>query len=115
MNLEMTRGDSKSFLFALDMDLTGAVGIWMTAKSALADIDADAVFQKTISDGVTVIDDEAGTIQVDVEPDDTIDLDATRQRLFYDVQVEDVNNKVRTIRSGRLVVKPDVTISVSGS
>ena len=114
MNLEMIRGDSKSFLFALDMDLTGAVGIWMTAKSALADADP-GVFQKTIADGVTVIDDAAGTVQVDIEPADTSDLDASRQRLFYDIQVEDVNGKVHTPRSGRLVVKPDVTVSVSGS
>ena len=114
MNLEMTRGDSKSFLFALDVDLTAAVGIWMTAKSALADADP-GVFQKTLSDGVTVIDDAAGTIQVDVEPADTDGLDATTNRLFYDIQVEDVNNKVRTLKHGRLIVKPDVTVTVSGS
>jgi hypothetical protein len=114
MNLEMTRGDSRSFLFALNVDLTAAVGITMTAKSALADADP-GVFQKIVGDGVTVIDDAAGTIQVDVEPADTHGLDAVTNRLFYDVQVEDVNSKVRTLASGRLIVRPDVTTTVSGS
>jgi hypothetical protein len=114
INLEMVRGDSKSFLFALGMDLTGAVGIWMTAKSALADADP-GVFQKSDGAGITVIDDAAGTIQVDVDPADTDSLDAVTNRLYYDVQVEDVNNKVSTRQSGRLIVRPDVTTTVSGS
>ena len=114
MNLEMTRGDSKSFLFALDVDLTAAVGVTMTAKAALADADP-GVFQKTLGDGVTVIDEPAGTIQVDVEPGDTSDLDAVTNRLFYDVQVEDVNSKVRTHAHGRLIVRADVTTTVTGS
>jgi len=114
INLDMTRGDSKSFLFALGVDLTGAVEVWMTAKEALADSDP-GVFQKSVGAGITVIDDAAGTIQVDLDPADTEDLDAVTNRLFYDVQVEDVNNKVSTRQSGRLIVRPDVTTTVSGS
>jgi len=114
MNLDMTRGDSKTFYFALDTDLTDAVGVWMTAKSALADADP-GVFQKTIGDGVTVIDEPSGTIQVDLEPTDTSALEAKTNRLFYDVQVEDVDNKVTTHLSGRLIVRADVTTTVTGS
>jgi hypothetical protein len=114
INLEMTRGDSKTFLFALGVDLTGAVGIWMTAKSALADADP-GVFQKTDLAGITVIDEASGSIQIDVDPADTEDLEAVTNRLFYDIQVEDVNNKVSTRQSGRLIVRPDVTTTVSGS
>ena len=114
MNLEMIRGDSKTFLFALDVDLTGAVDIWMTAKSARADADP-GVFQKSVGAGITVIDDATGTISVELDPADTSDLDATTNRLYYDVQVEDVDNKVSTYRIGRLVVRPDITTTVSGS
>lgn len=114
MNLEMIRGDSKTFLFALDVDLTGAVDIWMTAKSARADADP-GVFQKSVGAGITVIDDATGTISVELDPADTSDLDATTNRLFYDVQVEDVDNKVTTYRLGRLVVRPDVTVTITGS
>ena len=114
MNLEMFRGDSASFFFVLDLDLTDAVGVTMTAKSLMADADP-GVFQKTVSDGVTVIDEPTGTIQIDLEPGDTDGLSAVRSRLFYDIQVEDVDSKVTTVRSGRLLVKPDVTTTVSGS
>lgn len=114
MNLEMIRGDSKTFLFALDVDLTDAVGIWMTAKSARADADP-GVFQKSVGAGITVIDDATGTISVELDPADTSDLDAVTNRLYYDVQVEDVDNKVSTPRIGRLVVRPDITTTVSGS
>jgi hypothetical protein len=114
MNLEMTRGDSKTFVFALNVNLTDAVGIWMTAKALLADADP-GVFQKTDGAGITVIDEPSGTIQVDLDPGDTEDLAAVTNRLFYDIQVEDVNNKVSTQQSGRLIVRPDVTTTVSGS
>jgi len=114
MTLEMIRGDSKTFLFALNIDLTGALGVWMTAKSARADIDP-GVFQKSVGAGVTVIDDLTGTIQVDVDPGDTDGLDAVTNRLYYDVQVQDVDSKVTTPVIGRLIVRPDITTTVSGS
>lgn len=114
MTLEMYRGDSKTFSFALDVDLTAAVGVWMTAKSARADADP-GVFQKTIDDGITVVDETAGMIQVALDPGDTSDLDAITNRLYYDIQVQDVDEKVSTVRVGRLIVRPDVTTTVSGS
>jgi hypothetical protein len=114
MTLEMIRGDSKTFLFALDIDLTDALGVWMTAKSARADADP-GVFQKSVGAGVTVIDDATGTISVEVDPEDTDSLDAITNRLYFDVQVQDVDSKVSTPVIGRLIVRPDITTTVSGS
>lgn len=111
----MIRGDSKTFLFAFDVDLTGATGVWMTAKSALADADGAAIFQKTLTDGVTVIDDVTGTVQVDLEPADTAALDGPRDRLYYDVQVLDVDDKITTLAHGRLIVRADVTTTIAVS
>jgi hypothetical protein len=114
MNLDMIRGDSKTFYFALNTDLTDAVGVWMTAKASYADGDP-GVFQKTLADGISVIDETSGTISVELDPGDTSDLDGRTMRLVYDVQVEDVDNKVSTVRRGRLIVRPDVTETVTGS
>jgi hypothetical protein len=109
--MSLIRCDSHTFVFVLGIDLTGATGIWMTAKSALADVDP-GVFQKTLSDGVTVLDDVTGTISVDLEPADTEDLTGPRDRLYYDVQVLDVDDKISTPQRGRLVVKADVTTTI---
>jgi hypothetical protein len=114
MNLEMIRGDSATFLFALDVDLTDAVGVWMTAKSARADADP-GIFQKSVGAGITVIDDPTGMISVELDPADTEDLEAVTNRLYYDIQVQDVDSKVSTLRLGRLIVRPDITTTVSGS
>jgi hypothetical protein len=116
MQLQMIRGDSKTFAFMLTdadgdpIDLTIA-SVTMTAKSVYTDADGAAVFQKTVGDGVTVIDDTGGTITVDVEPEDTSDLSGVKHRLYFDVQVQ-TGTTVRTPVRGRLLVEPDVTVTV---
>lgn len=112
-DLSMIRGDSKTFLFAFDVDLTGASEVWMTAKSALADSDGAAIFQKTVGAGVTVVDDPTGTVQIDLDPDDTSSLSGPRDRLYYDVQVLDTDDKITTLASGRLIVRADVTTTIA--
>lgn len=117
-DLRMTRGDSKAFAFALTdasgdpIDLTGA-SVWMTAKEAFSDTDAGATFQKTNLDGITVLDEDNGLIRVELVPDDTDGLDDKRVRLLYDIQVLDADDKVITPVSGRIVVSPDVTLTIT--
>lgn len=117
MDLKMIRGDSKTFSTALTdaagnaIDLTGAT-VWMTAKSAFTDLDADAVFQKSTGDGITHLDDASGLIQVVLDPEDTEDLDGTKHRLVYDIQVVD-SGVVTTVVRAKLLVLPDVTISTA--
>jgi uncharacterized protein YbjT (DUF2867 family) len=114
-DLTMIRGDSKTFAVSLRdvagdaIDLTGA-SVTMTAKEAYTDLDASATFQKTISDGITVLDEDTGVIQVELEPADTTSLDGKKTRLYYDIQVEGSDGKVTTAVRGKLIVHPDVTI-----
>jgi hypothetical protein len=116
MDYKMTRGDSKTIITPLadaagdPIDLTDCT-VWFTAKAAYTDTDEAATFQKSTADGITVIDEDTGVIQVDIEPEDTEDLDGVRTRLLYDIQVKDGDGKVSTAQSGKLVVYPDVTIS----
>jgi len=116
MDYKLTRGDSKTIITPLadaagdPIDLTGAT-VWFTAKEDFTDTDDAATFQKSTADGITVIDEDTGVIQVDIEPEDTADLDGVRTRLFYDIQVKDAADRISTPQSGKIVVYPDVTIT----
>lgn len=117
MDLSMIRGDSKTFALSLTdaagdpLDLTGCT-VWITAKEAYTDTDAAATFQHSTDDGnITILDEDTGVIAVDIDPADTTDLDGKTTRLVYDIQVEDGVGKVTTPVRGKLVVRPDVTIT----
>jgi hypothetical protein len=117
MNISATRGDSARFLLTLTedgdpLDLTDAE-VWMTAKRHLRDTDADAVFQKSVGDGITITDDAGGLAQVDLEPGDTSALPTRVMRLHYDVQVKTQEDRVLTPISGTLTVSPDVTLAIA--
>ena len=117
MNISATRGDSERFLLTLTedeepLDLTGAE-VWMTAKRHLRDTDAEAVFQKSVGDGITITDDEGGLAQVDLVPGDTSGLPTRVMRLHYDVQVKTQGGRVLTPISGTLTVSPDVTLAIA--
>ena len=117
MNLSMIRGNSKLFAFPLTnsdgdpIDLTGAT-VTMTAKAAYTDTDAAAVFQKTEADGITVVSALNGVITVDLDPADTSSLTGKVNRLIYDIQVQDADDRVSTPVRGKLVVQPDVTETI---
>lgn len=118
MDYKMTRGDSRTIITPLadaagdPIDLTGCT-VWFTAKALYTDADASATFQKSTADGITVVDEDTGVIQVDIDPEDTEDLDGVRTRLVYDIQVKDATGKVSTPQSGKLIVYPDVTITTA--
>jgi hypothetical protein len=119
MDLSMIRGDSRTFAFPLTdasgpIDLTNC-SVWMTAKEYYTDTDDSATFQKSTSDGITVLDEDNGLIKVELEPADTTDLDGKRHRLVYDIQVEDSAGAVTTVLRGRLTVYPDVTVTTETS
>jgi len=113
LDIRATRGDSERYAVALTeadeaLDLTDAM-LWMTAKRHQRDADADAIFQKTTDDGITVTDASGGLAQVDLEPEDTASLPAHRTRLYFDIQVRLSSGRIVTPLSGRLTVYPDVT------
>jgi len=100
----------------LPVDLTGAT-IWYTAKEALADADVDAVFQKTVGSGVTILDQVAykGKAQLKLEAADTEGLDMGTTGfvvLYFDVQVKLLDETSPwTVLLGTLKVERDVTIT----
>lgn len=111
--LTMTRGDDETLTVAVvyagaPVVLTGVQGIRFTAKYRTNQIDAQAVFMKTLGNGVTVTDDVGGLISVDLVPADTV-LVADNANLYFDVEVTDSIGKVRTPVKGRLLVEADVS------
>ena len=114
MKLEMYRGDSALWnLICYQSDgetLDVSSGdLYFTAKSSPRQSDEDATFQKTIDEGITLINNGAyGEITVELSPSDTSYVYAP-SFLSWDLQYVTTGNKVYTLLSGELLVKPDIT------
>jgi protocatechuate 3,4-dioxygenase beta subunit len=115
-DLDAVRGDDEEYSITL-MDEDGdpldlaAVDIWFTAKRNLYDSDAEAVFQKTVGDGITVGEDP-GAATLTILSEDTAGLPTHVLALHYDVQVS-VAGLVKTPLSGKLIIRHDVTNSIA--
>lgn len=121
-NLTMTRGDTLELdltVFLGDgvtpLNLTGAK-LWSTIKHDYDDADEDAVSQVSstggsvpVGGGVTITDAVNGLANVKHSPLATSGLDASVQKLVYDVQLKDSLGRVFTIAEGVITVKPDTT------
>ena len=102
-NLSMVRGDTFSFDVVLaDLDGETVSSIYFTAKKKATD--NEAVFQKTLGDGITPM--EETTYRVRVAPEDTKTLDAGKYA--YDLQIG-IGNDVYTLIMGNLQITQDVT------
>ena len=111
----MFRGDDESFdvrVYEVDgvtaVNLSGA-NLRFTAKQHVTDLDADAVVTLTTAAGtITITNAALGQARLDVPASQTNGL--TRDSvLVWDLQVFDVSNKTRTIGSGLLVIRRDVS------
>lgn len=104
--LEMVRGDTFSFTLEIsDLNLAEVGGIYFTAKRRQNDPDSEAVFQKSLGDGIEYDDDE-DSYRVRVAPEDT---EGARPGVyFYDVQLN-VEDDVYTLFAGKLTMLPDTT------
>jgi phage terminase large subunit-like protein len=118
VNLRMTRGDEFIFNIAVVLDgvavnITGKT-LRMTAKWSADDADADAVFSLTStgSAGITVTNAAGGLATVTVAPAKTSSLPARQVSLVYDIQLHTDATDPKTIASGTLLVRPDVTRTV---
>ena len=114
--LSMYRGDTKSWPFTIEvngvaLNITGA-SFWFTAKNKISDADVDAVFQKTVGDGITITSASEGKIEVKLAEGDTNTL-TKRKRLHFDLQMKEASGDVSTPMAGVLVVDLDVTRSTS--
>lgn len=114
--LRATRGDDEVYQLTIrdaneqPVDLTGA-SLWFTAKRSFEHSDAEAVLQKTIGAGITLVDAVAGRADVKIDAADTAGLEARPVPLVWDCQLRSASGDVSTVDAGVLVVEPDVTVA----
>lgn len=103
--LEMTRGDTFSFdLRMTDVEADSIKSLYFTIKKKATDSDADAIIQKSLDDGITMI---ANNIyRVRVAPEDTDNVPA--EKYAYDIQIR-INDDVYTLFRGSIAINQDVT------
>ena len=97
-NIEMVRGDTLAFNFQLG-GLTQAECEALTVTFAVTnDYEEDALFEITNGTGIELIDyvDGIATYSVAVSPTITTDMEVSRY--YYDLQIEDADNKVTLMR-----------------
>jgi hypothetical protein len=109
---EMWRGDSESIAAAITVsgvavDITNA-SLRFTAKRALTDTDANAVFTRTIGTGITVTNAIGGLATIALIPANTLSL-TVPTLLYCDFQLQDVPGNVSTLTTGTILVKLDVS------
>ncbi len=120
-NLTMQRGDTPTWRIpifesldgvptATPFDLTG-YKIWMTAKRAWTDSDAQAVFQITSVAGQIVLVGPAADGLIDVTPLPTSTNGLVKdESLKYDIQIANATGtRVYTVRKGELLVELEST------
>lgn len=114
-DFQITKGDTPTFNVAVTQggSVFSLVGcsMWFTAKYAYRDLDAAAVFQKTIGAGITVTNAALGLATVTLAAIDTSPLAAVKVLLVWDLQVRTAGGKTYTVSSGNLIVFPDVTLA----
>lgn len=112
----MFRGDSDTFSVIIKQGkalmaaaVIDAASFYYTAKAKHSDADADAIFQKTSSDGISIEDADAGKISVTVDPADTLDLPAdTETSGWYDIRMKTSDDQIFTIVEGPLLIQRNV-------
>jgi len=104
--IKITRGDSRGIPFAVKDKTTGDLQTLDAAYFSVKENpdDADYVFQKSLSDGITQLTD--GSYYVKIAPADTANL--TKQKYYYDLEIT-IGEDVYTPRKGYLDVKWDIT------
>jgi hypothetical protein len=83
--------------------------MWFTAKWAYRDLDAAAVFQKTIGSGIVITNALLGLATATLVAADTSGLAAVKVPLVWDIQVRTAGGETFTVAKGNLIVTPDVT------
>lgn len=114
VNLRMVRGNT--FIFTASVVIDGAAvnvtgGTFrFTGKYDFDEEDDEAVFQKeSPSDGVEILDAAAGSLQITLDPEDTLSLPYTQVDLVYDLEYTTVVGQVFSVLRGTLTVVPNVT------
>lgn len=111
--LEIVRGDSER-LKALITPASAAASLRFMAKKRLSDADADAIIDKTIGNGITVVDpgdvNTPAEVQILISPLDTQALrnngDKVEVGLYYELE----DGADHRLDFGTIVVKPKVIL-----
>lgn len=114
----LIRGDNRTLLATVYtdstkttvQDLTAALGIRFTVRKLTSTGGmGQVVFEKDLTDGITVTNAVGGLMQIAVEPDDTNSLSAVTTTLVYDIEITWVSGNITTVDKGSLTVTPDVS------
>lgn len=79
--------------------------VWLTIKDNLSDDDVDALIQKEVT---SHSDPTNGETQITLT---STDLDGLRGYKYYDIQVKDDSDEIRTVLFGEIPLSEDVTNS----
>lgn len=119
--LQMMRGDTAQFDVTCTrpnsagvqtaVDLTGMLTAYFTAKRAVSDTDAAAIFQKTYASGAIAFVGSAtlGVLRVTLAAADTSGLEDVAVTLNVDIKITESDSIKSTPWSGSLIVYPNVT------
>lgn len=114
-NLTMYRGDDEEFGGVVTeddeitpVDITGWE-IWFTAKTAILDADGSALFILETGAGITITDAVNGEYEISIAAALTDALITLSGEYFCDLQVKDLGGKVRTLLTGKLTIKAEIT------
>lgn len=114
--LSAIRGDDETYELTIKdrngipINLAGCL-LWFTVKRDESETDAQAVTQKTIGAGITVVNAAIGRADVRLAAANTAGLVGKRVQLVWDCQIKDAAGLVSTVDSGVLLVDADVTRS----
>ena len=104
-NLKMVRGDTFSFGIEYDFDDESTQDLDTCYFSCKLNSDDDEyVFQKSIGDGISKVDDNQ--YRVRIAPEDTQNIKTGKY--YYDLQIG-LNNDVFTIIKGVLTIEREIT------
>lgn len=89
--------------------------LFFTAKENYSHTDGQALFQHTITSGITITDTTNGVFTYGVFPDDTasISLPNKRKVYYYDLKIVYSTGEAHTLDEGTLEVNADVTNATS--
>lgn len=107
-DISTIRGNTYSFNFIVDEEIDNA---YFTAKRTTNKDDTDYLFQKTLNNGISLVDttEEGYVYAVRVAPEDTNDIE--KGKYYYDLQI-DINGDVFTPLIGKFKITDDVTREV---
>lgn len=104
-NLKMVRGDTLAFGFEYEFDDESTQDLdtcYFSCK--LNPDDAEYIFQKSIGDGISKVDDNQYRVRIAPEDTDGIDIG----KYYYDFQIG-LNSDIHTILKGVLIVEREIT------